>query len=133
MGDYTKYRGVNILTPNKQEASLASGIDIVDNETMLQAAKELFSQTKTESLLITCGKDGMVLFSDDDVMYICSAAKEVYDVSGAGDTVISTFTAAYSCGFDLKDSAHMANTAAGIVVGKLGTASITIKELNAIL
>lgn len=131
--NYTKYHGVNVLTPNKQEASIASGINIIDNETMEQAANELFNQTKAEGLLITCGKDGMVLFSNNEVEYIRSEAKEVYDVSGAGDTVISIFTIAHSCGFTLKDSAYMANAAAGIVVGKLGTVSITRDELDDVL
>lgn len=128
--DYTKYRGVDVLTPNKQEASLASGIDIVNNETMRQAANKIFNQTNAKSLLITCGEDGMVLFDGKEMVHICSKAIEVYDVSGAGDTVIATFTTAYSCGFSLKDSAHIANVAAGVVVGKLGTSPITIEELR---
>ena len=66
-------------------------------------------------------------------MYICSEAREVFDVSGAGDTVIAAFVAAHSSGFSLKNSARIANAAAGIVVGKLGTASITRKELNGVL
>lgn len=131
--DYTKYYGVNILTPNKQEASLASGINIIDNETMAQAANEIFNQTEAESLLITRGKDGMALFSGSNVTHIYSEAREVYDVSGAGDTVIAAFVAAHSSGFSLKNSARIANAAAGIVVGKLGTASITRKELNSVL
>lgn len=128
--DYTKYKGVNILTPNIKEASLVSDIDVVDVKTMVHAAQEIFKQTKTESLLITCGEGGMVLFSGNDIIKISSVAMEVFDVSGAGDTVIATLTAAHSCGFSLKESAHIANSAAGVVVGKLGTASITIDDLN---
>lgn len=133
INDYTKYRGVNILTPNRKEASLVSGINIVDDETMAKAAKKIFNQTETEHLLITCGKNGMVLFDTDSVVNIQSEAIEVYDVSGAGDTVIATFTAAYSSGFSSRDSAYIANVAAGIVVGKLGTVSITRKELDCVL
>jgi len=129
--DFTKYAGVNLLTPNKKEASLASGKEISDDGTLADAGKTLLDKSGIENLLVTCGKDGMVLFEKDRKPFkIDTRAREVYDVSGAGDTVIAVLGLALAAGQPFKEAVSLANTAAGIVVGKVGTAAVTQKELS---
>jgi D-beta-D-heptose 7-phosphate kinase/D-beta-D-heptose 1-phosphate adenosyltransferase len=128
--DFSKYSGVFLLTPNKKEASLASGIEINDEKTLFDAGAKIIKTAKIKNLLITCGKDGMVLFRPNEKPFKISArARQVYDVSGAGDTVLSVLGLALASGFSLKESATLANTAAGIVVGKVGTATVSKSEL----
>jgi D-beta-D-heptose 7-phosphate kinase/D-beta-D-heptose 1-phosphate adenosyltransferase len=128
--DFTKYAGVNLLTPNKKEASLASGKEISDARTLADAGKTLLDKSGIEKLLVTCGKDGMVLFEKDRKPFkIDTRAREVYDVSGAGDTVIAVIGLAVAAGLPFKEAVSLANSAAGIVVGKVGTAAVTQKEL----
>jgi len=129
--DFTKYAGVSLITPNRKEAALAAGVEITDNAGLVRAAEKILSAVNIKSLLITCGSDGMVLFEKNKPPYrIKSKARQVFDVSGAGDTVLSTFGLAVAAGLSFKQSANIANTAAGIVVGKLGTATISQKELT---
>ena len=129
--DFSKYENVSVLTPNKKEASLAANIDIKTDTDLYAAGRKLMAQVHLEKLLITCGKDGMVLFEAGKQPYtIASRARQVYDVSGAGDTVISLLGLGLALGADFRQSAALANTAAGIVVGKLGTATASIKELK---
>ena len=128
--DFTKYAGVNLLTPNKKEASLASGKEISDARTLADAGKTLLDKSGIEKLLVTCGKDGMVLFEKDRKPFkIDTKVREVYDVSGAGDTVVAVLGLAVAAGQPFKEAVSLANTAAGIVVGKVGTAAVTQKEL----
>jgi D-beta-D-heptose 7-phosphate kinase/D-beta-D-heptose 1-phosphate adenosyltransferase len=128
--DFTKYSGVTLITPNKKEASLASNIEIKDEPTLFQAAALLFQKVEMEKLLITCGKDGMVLFEKNASPHqITTKAKQVFDVSGAGDTVLAVLGLALATGANFRKAATLANTAAGIVVGKMGTATVTQKEL----
>jgi D-beta-D-heptose 7-phosphate kinase/D-beta-D-heptose 1-phosphate adenosyltransferase len=128
--DFSKYAGVTLLTPNKKEASLASGVDIINAESLVAAGSILLEKSGTEKLLITCGKDGMTLFEPgQDPFTIRTRAREVYDVSGAGDTVIAVLGLGIAAGLPYKEAVALANTAAGIVVGKVGTATTTIKEL----
>ena len=88
--DYTRYRGATLLTPNRKEASLAAGIDIVDDASLDKAARRIMTAAKLEKLLITLGQDGMALFESGAPVYrIATRARQVYDVSGAGDTVLS--------------------------------------------
>jgi D-beta-D-heptose 7-phosphate kinase/D-beta-D-heptose 1-phosphate adenosyltransferase len=130
--DFSKYAGLTLLTPNKKEASLASGIDIADEHTLHQAAKTIISSASLQQCLITCGKDGMVLFEPGaEPQRIHARAKQVYDVSGAGDTVLSILGLAIAGGATFKEAAALANTAAGIVVGKVGTATVSAEELGA--
>ena len=132
--DFSKYKNVSILTPNKKEAALASNIEIYTNDDLLKAGKKLLKQINLEKLLITCGKEGMVLFELDKAPFIIeSEARQVFDVSGAGDTVISILGLALASGATFKQSAIAANTAAAIVVGKVGTATLSTKELSNIL
>lgn len=127
--DYSKYKGASIITPNVKEAEYAANMFIKDKEALKKAAEKLIKYT--DNLLITRGKDGMALFRHDKrPYYVPTASKEVYDVSGAGDTVISTLTFAATSGFTLVESCKIANRAAGIVVGKAGTATVTVEELD---
>lgn len=130
--DFEKYAGVSVLTPNKKEAALASGIEIRDESLLLNAGNKLLESTGIENLLITCGKDGMVLFEPNKAPYkIKAEARQVYDVSGAGDTVVAVLGLALASGLSLENAASLANTAAGIVVGKVGTATVSREELAA--
>ena len=132
--DYSKYNGLTLLTPNKKEASLASGVEIIDTATLAQAAQKIIAAADLQKCLITCGKEGMVLFEPPAApQKIKAKAKQVFDVSGAGDTVLSLLGLAIAAGASGKEAAALANTAAGIVVGKVGTATVTVKELNAAL
>lgn len=129
--DFSKYSGASIITPNQKEASKVSGIDIFDKATLFKAGKKILKQAQTDSLLVTCGKNGMALFEKNKIPYIIPAeAKQVYDVSGAGDTVLAVLGLCLATGKSLQKSAAIANTAAGIVVGKIGTATVSIKELQ---
>ena len=129
--DFTKYTGVSLITPNLKEAALAAGVEITDNVSLVRAADKILTAVNINNLLITCGPDGMVLFEKGKAPYrIKSKARQVFDVSGAGDTVLSTLGLAIASGLSFRQSADIANTAAGIVVGKLGTATISQKELT---
>jgi D-beta-D-heptose 7-phosphate kinase/D-beta-D-heptose 1-phosphate adenosyltransferase len=128
--DFTKYSGVSLLTPNLKEASLASGVEISNANSIAAIGENLLRKSGIEKLLITCGKDGMVLFEPGLEPYkISTKAREVYDVSGAGDTVVAVLGLGIAAGLSIKDSISLANTAAGIVVGKVGTATVSRKEL----
>ncbi len=129
--DFSKYEQVSILTPNKKEASLAVNIDITSETDLFAAGNKIMDQVKLERLLITCGKDGMVLFEKGHDPYtIESKARQIFDVSGAGDTAISLLGLGLATGASFVDSAMVANLAAGIVVAKVGTATASIDELK---
>jgi D-beta-D-heptose 7-phosphate kinase/D-beta-D-heptose 1-phosphate adenosyltransferase len=129
--DFTKYSQVSILTPNQKEAGLAAGIDIKTDQDLIQAGTRIMEQADLERLVVTCGKDGMMLFErDKEPLRIASLARQVFDVSGAGDTVISILGLALAAGANFKESAAIANAAAGIVVGKVGTATASPEELE---
>ena len=125
------YRGVTALTPNRKEAALAAGIPITDELSLRRAAQRLLSRLRPEVLLITLGEDGMALFFRDGrkPVKIPTMAREVFDVSGAGDTVIATFTLARAAGASFPEAAVLANTAAGVVVEKVGVATCSAEEL----
>ena len=127
---FSFYKGVTLITPNNKEASEAAGIEIKDKETLLRVGEILLNKLACKLLLITRGEEGMTLFEDNgDVTHIPTLAKEVYDVTGAGDTVISALTLGLTAGASLKEAAVIANYAAGIVVGEIGTAAVTRSEL----
>jgi D-glycero-beta-D-manno-heptose-7-phosphate kinase len=129
--DYSKYENVSIITPNQKEAALAANTEIYSIDDIVYAGKKILNKINLEKLLITCGKDGMVLFETGADPYIIeSKARQVFDVSGAGDTVISILGLALASGATFKQSAITANCAAGIVVGKVGTATLTVQELK---
>lgn len=129
--DFTKYSQVSILTPNQKEAGLAAGIDIKTDQDLFLAGARIMANADLERLVVTCGKDGMILFErDKEPIRIASLARQVFDVSGAGDTVISILGLALAAGADFEESAAIANAAAGIVVGKVGTATASPEELE---
>lgn len=129
--DFTKYEKVSILTPNRKEAGLAAHMDIRSGEDLINAGHKIMALARLEKLLITCGKDGMMLFeTGEEPFAIASKARQVFDVSGAGDTVIALLGLGLAVGASFRDSARVANEAAGIVVAKVGTATASIHELR---
>ena len=130
IGHFDYYRGVDLITPNTNEASFAAGIDISDNKTLISAGNLLIKKLQCGSVAITRGDEGMTLFEKNgSITHIPTCAQEVYDVSGAGDTVIATLTLCKAAGAPLSDAAIVANHAAGVVVGKIGTATVTQQDI----
>lgn len=130
--DYGKYRGATILTPNRKEAEIASGVAITDQESLERAAEGLLSSLELDALLITRSEAGMSLFpAAGGAVHIPTVAREVFDVTGAGDTVISVLSLGLACGLSMADAAWIANVAAGIAVGKLGTSTVAPQEIIA--
>lgn len=128
--DYRKYTGATLLTPNKSEASAAAGIEISDDETLEAAGKKLLAELDTKAVLITLGEEGMRLFERHrKSVQIQATAREVYDVTGAGDTVIALLAAALGAGAELSDAARIANAGAGIAVEQIGTTAVGLGEL----
>lgn len=129
--DYTKYRGAFLLTPNRKEAADACGLDETNGNVVAQAGKQLLSQLAVDSVLITQGEDGMTLFTNGgQPHHLAAMAHEVYDVTGAGDTVIATLATALAAKTELETAAFLANAAAGVVVQQVGTTPIRIDELR---
>ncbi|MEJ2313688.1 MAG: D-glycero-beta-D-manno-heptose-7-phosphate kinase [Nitrospirota bacterium] len=122
---YGLYRGASVITPNLMEASAGSGVEIKDAKTLLRAGSTLLKRLGLRAVLITRGGDGMSLFEKGKVTHIPTVAREVFDVTGAGDTVVGTFTMACAAGASMREAAVIANHAAGIVVGQVGTATAT--------
>lgn len=130
--DYLRYRGAEIITPNKKEAIAASGVEIKDDVSLLEAAKKLFDVVKAKNILITRGAEGMSVFGrKGNNSHIPAEALEVFDVSGAGDTVISALAVFLFSGHSLEDSARIANVSAAIEVGHVGSYAVTKEELLA--
>ncbi|MEW6170600.1 MAG: D-glycero-beta-D-manno-heptose-7-phosphate kinase [Candidatus Omnitrophota bacterium] len=127
---FSYYQGVTSLTPNQKEAEYGSSIKIKTDADINQAGKKLIKELNSESILITLGENGMRLFErNGKFTHIPTVAKEVFDVSGAGDTVIAVFTLSLASGATFLEAAQLANFAAGIVVGKVGVAVTTREEL----
>ncbi len=128
------YQRVTALTPNRVEAGEAVGRELESHTDVQRAAEEILARLHCEGVLVTLGEDGMWLFEQGGrQVRIPTVAQEVFDVAGAGDTVIATFTLALASGASMEQAARMANQAAGIVVGKLGVAVVTQQELGATL
>ncbi|MCT7471254.1 D-glycero-beta-D-manno-heptose-7-phosphate kinase [Aliarcobacter cryaerophilus] len=126
--DYSKYKGSYTLTPNKKEAMEATNIDIKDESSLIEALKSLKTQCELEVSLITLSEQGIAIF-DDELTIKPTVAREVYDVTGAGDTVIASIAFALGNNLDIKDAIYFANLAAGVVVGKIGSATTTLDEI----
>ncbi len=126
--DYARYQGATLLTPNRSEFREVAGSWKDDAELAVKAQK-LRTDLKLDALLVTRSEEGMTLFREGAVLHEPTQAREVFDVSGAGDTVIATLAVMMAAGADLSDAVRIANRAAGIVVGKLGTAVVTHAEL----
>ena len=128
--DFSRYGGATLLTPNRREAEAASGITIRDAETLSRAADAIMSAAGLRHLLITRSEQGMSLFTAGaEAVHIPTVAREVFDVSGAGDTVLATLAVAIATGCTMAEAAQLANVAAGIAVGKLGTSIVTPQEI----
>ena len=128
--DYSKYAGLTLITPNKKEAGLAAGVEIRDEPGLFAAGRRLLDTVAVEKLLVTCGKDGMLFFERGAApLKFGTRAQQVYDVAGAGDTVAAALSLGLAAGFPYPDAIRLANTAAGIVVGKVGTAAVSRAEL----
>ncbi len=127
--DYLKYKGAYLLTPNKKEASIATGITIDNKQTLKQALLRLKSDCALAISMITLSEGGIAVF-DDEMKQFPTVAKEVYDVTGAGDTVIASMAFAISAQMDINSSCKFANLAAGVVVGKIGSATVTLDEIE---
>ena len=131
--NFFSYKGATVITPNTQEASEASRIHMIGESSVEKMGKKLLKRLKCDALVITQGEKGMTIFEPHQEPYtVPTVAREVYDVTGAGDTVIGTMALALGTGIDVNvnEAASLANYAAGIVVGKVGTATATLEELR---
>ena len=132
VANFYHYRSVTCITPNRKELSDVLGYPVESDEQLIAGGKSLLCDLSLDSLLVTLGEQGMCLFTrDGEVLNIPTVARAVYDVTGAGDTVISTFTMAAIAGADLKTSALISNFAAGEVVGMLGTSTVAREQILA--
>ncbi len=124
------YRGATVITPNHHEAFQMAHLPIKDRNTLVSTGRLLMEKIGCEYLLITRGEDGMTLFDrDGSIDHIPTVARRVFDVTGAGDTVIATLSLAMAAGLKPKEAAVLANAAAGIVVGEVGTSVVTARQL----
>jgi len=129
--DYRKYLGATVLTPNRKEAQQATGVMINDEASLLKAGRQLLVELDLEAVVLTRSEQGMTVFSGTGEISLPTVAREVYDVSGAGDTVLSLFGLGLAQKLSLECSATLANIGAGIVVGKVGTSTVSAQELLA--
>ena len=127
--NYDKYRAATLLTPNKKEASLASAIEIIDGDTLQQAGFRLKNDLDLKYGIITLSEEGIAIFTED-MQITPTVAREVYDVTGAGDTVLASLGIALSSGLDIYEACEFANKAAAIVVAKVGSATATLNEIE---
>ncbi len=128
--DYTRYAGATVITPNRAEMQQVVGAWRDDAE-LAQKAHTLREQLRLDAVLVTLSEAGMTLFDAQGQSHVDAVAREVFDVTGAGDTVIATLAALVAAGLSLREAMPLANRAGGIVVGKFGTATVSYKELFA--
>jgi D-beta-D-heptose 7-phosphate kinase/D-beta-D-heptose 1-phosphate adenosyltransferase len=126
--DYSKYKGAFLLTPNKKEASEATQIAIKDDDSLTQAITQLKIQCDLNVSLITLSEQGVAIY-DDKLRTHPTVAREVFDVTGAGDTVLASLGFALACEYEIDDAVEFSNLAAGVVVGKIGSATATLNEI----
>jgi D-beta-D-heptose 7-phosphate kinase/D-beta-D-heptose 1-phosphate adenosyltransferase len=132
--NFKYYESIDLMTPNHHEAGAFCRVEIVNEETLIQAGTQIIQELNCRSVLITQGKDGMTLFEKGgDISHIPTVARQVFDVTGAGDTVISALCLSLAAGMDLKSAAVISNFAAGIVVGEVGTSTVSAEELIKVL
>lgn len=132
--DYRKYRGSTLVTPNEMEANEAAGKKIVDDNTLHYVLNAIKRKAGCQAVLITRGERGLCLMEGDgNITHMPTFARQVYDVTGAGDTVVGTLGLSLAAGATLGEGAHIANHAAGIVVGRVGTATVTLEELQRVM
>jgi D-beta-D-heptose 7-phosphate kinase/D-beta-D-heptose 1-phosphate adenosyltransferase len=129
--NFNKYQGATLLTPNRKELATVAGSDLATEIALAEAAESLRDSLTLEALIVTRSEEGMSLYCRNAApQHLTTEAREVYDISGAGDTVLATLGAAMATGLDLVDAAKLANYAAGIVVGKVGTSTVLPEELR---
>ncbi len=126
---YEKYAGATILTPNLKELELATGVTEHEFDALLEAGRRAVSELDLEAIVVTRSQHGMTLIAADETIHSPAIAREVYDVSGAGDTVVASLAAGTLAGLSRPDMLHLANVAAGLVVAKTGTAPVEHEEL----
>lgn len=130
--NFSGYRRPSLVKPNREEAAAAAGIDITDRGSLVEAGRRLLERWEAGAVLISRGEEGMALFKPGGVVEeFPTLAREVFDVTGAGDTVMATCALALGAGGTLEEATVLANHAAGVVVGKLGTATLSAQELAA--
>ena len=127
--EWSKYRGATLITPNRAELAIVAASALSDRETVVQEARRLRKQLNLEALTVTLSEEGMVHVGESETVQVPAMAREVFDVSGAGDTAIATLTAALTAGLEPGDSLVLANIASGIVVAKVGTVPLAHFEL----
>ena len=127
--EYEKYQGATLITPNKKEASIALNMEITNENELFNAGMKLKKDLNIKYALITLSEEGMAIF-DENMTKIPTAAREVFDVTGAGDTVLAALGYALCIGKDIYEAAEFANFAAGVVVSKVGSASVTLDEIQ---
>jgi rfaE bifunctional protein kinase chain/domain len=128
--DLSKYRGVTVVKPNKKEASLASGVNIINDNTLEEACRRIADTAACETVIITLSEDGIAIFNNNTLIKKPTKALDVYDVTGAGDTVIAALSFSLANKLSLSDACDFANSAAAIVVAKFGSAVATLDEIN---
>ena len=126
--DYLKYKDAFLLTPNKKEAGIATNINIIDDVSLTEAIIKLKSMCKLEISLITLSEGGIAIY-DDKLRTHPTTAKEVFDVTGAGDTVLASLGFAIACGLKIDEAVAFSNLASGVVVGKIGSSTVTLNEV----
>jgi len=126
--DYSKYKGAYLLTPNKKEASEATQVNIKDAASLAQAITQLKYECDLDVSLITLSEDGVAIY-DDNLRTLPTVAREVFDVTGAGDTVLASLGFSLACDVGIDDAVKFSNLAAGVVVGKIGSATATLNEI----
>lgn len=131
--DYAKYKNATLLTPNKLEASLATQTQITDDTSLKVAMDKLKSLCNLDICLVTLSEDGIAILCDDSLVKSPTIAKEVYDVTGAGDTVIAALAFGLSNGLDIFQASDFANAAAAVVIGKIGSATASLSEIISFL
>jgi D-beta-D-heptose 7-phosphate kinase / D-beta-D-heptose 1-phosphate adenosyltransferase len=127
--DYSKYKGATLLTPNKKEAIQATKIEIKDEQSLKKAGEFLKKSCELDFAIITLSEEGMAIF-EDEMTKVPTVAKEVYDVTGAGDTVLASLGYGLSCKLSIKEAALFATNAAAVVVGKVGSATVSLDEIE---
>jgi D-beta-D-heptose 7-phosphate kinase/D-beta-D-heptose 1-phosphate adenosyltransferase len=128
---FSSYKGVTVVTPNHLEATQAAGVHGDDDTAINEAGETIRQRLGCQSVLITRGEKGMSVFEmDGSSFHIPTMARQVYDVTGAGDTVIATLALSLATGASIRDGAVLANYAAGIVVGMVGTATVSAPQLT---
>jgi D-beta-D-heptose 7-phosphate kinase/D-beta-D-heptose 1-phosphate adenosyltransferase len=133
-GNFECYRSVDVITPNHYEAGAFSRVEIMDEDSLIRAGRQMLEELDCGTVLVTQGKDGMTLFEKNgEISHISTVAKKVFDVTGAGDTVISAFCLGLASGMDMKSAAVISNFAAGIVVAEVGTTTVKVDELRKVV